>query len=224
MWRIRGLGPGDQGLGATTEGLGSRDWGLGEAASAASTISQSQNPNPHTPDPDSPIFTSFGNALLRQMQQSIATTTRTISYQYDGLQRLTSASENPGTTQTYAYDLAGNRTGVWVNGTRTQNYSYNAANQVQGWSYDAAGNLLSDGSQSYTYDALGRVLTVGSTSNASNGDGTLVAQTANSVTTRSTQDLAVPLIQILSDGTQRYVYGNPAERLFAQQGSRARTW
>ena len=205
-----------------------RDWGLGVGSGRGrqrgETISQSQNPKPHTPDPDSPIFTSFGKALLRQLQQSISTTTRTISYDDDGLQRLTSASENPGTTQTYSYDLAGNRTGVWVNGTRTQNYSYNAANQVTGWSYDAAGNLLSDGSQTYSYDALGRVLSVGSTTNQYNADGTLVAQTANSVTTRSTQDLAVPLIQILSDGTQRYVYGNPAERLFAQQGSSARMW
>ncbi len=113
---------------------------------------------------------------------------------------------------------------MWVNGTRTQNYTYNAANQVNGWSYDAVGNLLSDGSQSYTYDALGRVLSVGSTSNQYNVNGTLVAQTANSVTTRSTQDLAAPLSQILSDGTQRYVYGNPAERLFAQQGTSPRTW
>ncbi len=140
------------------------------------------------------------------------------------LTRLTSASETPGTTQTYSYDLAGNRTGVWVNGTRTQQYTYNAANQVTGWSYDAAGNLLSDGSQTYSYDALGRVLSVGSTTNQYNADGTLVAQTANSVTTRSTQDLAVPLSHILNDGTQRSVYGNPAERLVAQPGSSARTW
>ena len=140
------------------------------------------------------------------------------------MQRLTSASENPGTTQTYSYDLAGNRTGVWVNGTRTQNYTYNAANQVTGWSYDAVGNLLSDGSQSYSYDALSRVLSVGSTTNQYNADGTLVAQTVGSITTRYTQDLAAPLSQILADGTQRSVSGSPAERLFAQQGSSARTW
>ncbi len=111
-----------------------------------------------------------------------------------------------------------------MNGTHTQNLSYTAANQVDGWSYDAAGNLLSDGSQSSSYDALSRVLTTGSTSNTYNADGTLVAQTANSVPTRSTQDLAAPLSHILSDGTQQYIDGLPAERLFAQQGSAARTW
>ena len=49
--------------------------------------------------------------------------------------------------------------------------------------------------------------------------GTLVAQTVSSVTTRSTQDVAAPLSQILSNGTQRYVYGMPAERLVAQVGT-----
>ena len=92
-----------------------------------------------------------------------------------------------------------------------------------GWSYDAAGNLLNDGSQSYTYDALNRVLSAGNTSHQYNGDGTLVAQTQNSVTTRYTHDLAAPLSQILSDGTQHSVYGMPAERLFAQQNT-TKTW
>jgi uncharacterized protein RhaS with RHS repeats len=39
-----------------------------------------------------------------------------------------------------------------------QQYSYNAANQVIGWQYDAAGNLLNDGTNSYTYDPLNRLI------------------------------------------------------------------
>lgn len=89
--------------------------------------------------------------------------------------------------------------------------------------YDAAGNLLNDGSQTYTYDALNRVLSVGTTTNTYNGDSTLVAQTQNSLTTHYVHDLAAPLSQILSDGTQRYVYGTPAERLSAQHNT-TRTW
>ena len=81
--------------------------------------------------------------------------------------------------------------------------------------------LLHDGTTASTYDALNRVLSTGSTSNQYNADGTLVAQTVSSVTTRSVQDLAAPLSQVLRNGTQRFVYGNPAERLFAQQGSSA---
>ena len=57
--------------------------------------------------------------------------------------------------------------------------------------------------------------------NQCNADGTLVAQTVGSITTRYTQDLAAPLSQILADGTQRSVSGSPAERLFAQSDSNA---
>ena len=86
-----------------------------------------------------------------------------------------------------------------------------------GWSYDAAGNLLSDGTTSYSYDALNRALTTGSTTNSYNAAGVLVQQG----TTRYVQDLAAPLSQILSDGTATSVYGQ--ERLFALSGG-TRTW
>jgi YD repeat-containing protein len=68
-------------------------------------------------------------------------------YIYDGLQRLVTASESPTTTLLYGYDNAGNRTSVSVNGTSTT-YAYNTANQItnSGYSYDNAGNLLTDGS------------------------------------------------------------------------------
>jgi hypothetical protein len=45
----------------------------------------------------------------------------------------------------YGYDRAGNRTSATQNGATTSR-SYDAANQVVGWSYEAAGNLLNDGS------------------------------------------------------------------------------
>ena len=153
---------------------------------------------------------AWGNVPYTLLQQT-GVQTRTITYSYDGLQRLTSAQERGATTNSYsyAYDQVGNRT----EGGRT----YDAANQVVGWNYDAAGNLLNDGTTSYTYDALNRAVTTGSTTNASNADGVLVQQG----TTRYVQDLASPLSQILSDGTTSYVYGQ--ERLFGQQSS-TRTW
>jgi hypothetical protein len=63
---------------------------------------------------------------------------------------LTSAQERSSTTNTltYANDRSGNRTD---GGT-----TYDAANQVSGWTYDAAGNLTNDGTTSYAYDALHR--------------------------------------------------------------------
>lgn len=148
-----------------------------------------------------------------------------MTYSYDGLLRLIGATESPGTTYAYAYDLAGNRTAVQINGVTTESRSYDAANQVVGWQYDAAGNLTNAGSATYSYDALNRLKQHGSTSYAYNGDGVLVAQTANSVTTRYTQDLAAPLSQILQisqgSASTHYLYG--LERLAALSGS-TRTW
>jgi hypothetical protein len=42
-----------------------------------------------------------------------------------------------------------NRTQVRVNGATTESRSYNADNEVAGWSYDNAGNLIGDGSATY---------------------------------------------------------------------------
>jgi len=119
---------------------------------------------------------------------------RTLTYTYDGLQRLIGAQESPGSSYAYQYDVAGNRTDVTTNGTLTQHRAYDAANQLQSGTYDAAGNLLTDGSGTYSYDALGR-LTAGasgaqSSSYSYNGDGTLVGQASGGVTTAYTQDLA----------------------------------
>jgi YD repeat-containing protein len=89
------------------------------------------------------------------VSETLDTSTRSVSYAYDGLLRLTDAGESGTTTNTYAYgyDLAGNRTSATVNGVTTTRGS-NAANQVTGWSYDATGNLLSDGTTTSTYDIM----------------------------------------------------------------------
>lgn len=136
---------------------------------------------------------------------------RSISYGYDGLLRLTDASISGGTTYSYTYDLAGNRTEVWVNGVLTQALSYNEANQVIGWTYDEAGNLLDDGTTTYAWDALGRMTQRDTTLFSYNGDGVLVAQDDGVQVTRYTQDLVAPLSQVLADGTSTYIYGH--ERL-----------
>jgi Beta-propeller repeat len=96
---------------------------------------------------------------------------RTIAYSYDGLLRLITATESPGNAFVYTYD--------------------NAANQMDRWQYDAAGNLLSDGASTYIYDALNRPITttmwLQQRVASYNGDGTLVSQTACcSVSSRST--------------------------------------
>jgi RHS repeat-associated protein len=149
-----------------------------------------------------------------QATETLAGQTRTVAYGYDGVQRLTSAVESPGTTYSYAYDLAGNRTQVQLNGVTTESRSY-----------DAAGNLTSDGTATYTYDARNRLTQRGTTSYSYNGDDVLVAQATAGVTTRYTQDLASPLSQVLQTTqglvTTDYLYGR--ERLAATTGA-AKTW
>jgi YD repeat-containing protein len=76
---------------------------------------------------------------------------RAITYTYDEVQELTGAGESPGCSFAYGYDPAGNRTSVTVNNTQQATYSYNAANEVQGWTYDAAGNLTNDGATTFDF-------------------------------------------------------------------------
>jgi RHS repeat-associated protein len=153
-----------------------------------------------------------------------ALTSRTLSYDYDGLSRLTSAVERGASTTSYAYtyDLAGNRTGETVNGV-TRTWEYNAANQVEGWEYDAAGNLLSDGTTRSTYDALNRLSSRNGVSYSYNGDGTLVSRSDGTATTLYAQDLVAPLSQVLNDGSANYLVYSPGERL-AISPSGSRTW
>jgi YD repeat-containing protein len=154
---------------------------------------------------------------------------RTIAYSYDGLQRLITATESPGNALVYTYDNAGNRTRVTVNGALLEERSYNAANQMERWNYDAAGNLLSDGASTYIYDALNRPITttmwLQQRVSSYNGDGVLVSQSANGVLTRYTQDLAAPLSQILQTTqgsvTSDYLYGLEH---FASVTGGTRTW
>jgi RHS repeat-associated protein len=158
-----------------------------------------------------------------QVVETISGVDRTSSYGYDGLGRLTSAVEDLGNTFSYGYDRVGNRVSETANGA-TQSHTYNAANQRNGWSYDAAGNLLSDGhGDAYSYDALNRLTSThnGAISYAYNGDGVLVRETAGGSTTHYAQDLAAPLSQVLSDGTSTYLYG--MDRL-ATVNAAGRTW
>ena len=82
-------------------------------------------------------------------------------HDYDAAGRLTTYT-TPSTTLTYTYDANGNRTGQTLNGVHTP-YTYapntNRLTHVdtQQLTYDAAGNLLTDGQYQYTYDLAGRL-------------------------------------------------------------------
>lgn len=81
----------------------------------------------------------------------------TIAYVYDPLYRLTRATFTGSYTGTfvYTYDAVGNRLTQNVNGVGT-NYTYDNANRLtrvnsQTYTWDANGNLISDGPSTYTY-------------------------------------------------------------------------
>ncbi len=81
------------------------------------------------------------------------------TYSYDAVNRLIAANKSGTEIYNYDYDRFGNR---WhQNGPRTMMLSFSSNNsKADGYSYDSAGNLLSDGLHSYTYDAENRIVQV----------------------------------------------------------------
>jgi RHS repeat-associated protein len=157
------------------------------------------------------------------------TQTTTIAYSYDPLGRLKTADYGDGTFFHYTYDAVGNRLTEDLVGGMTFTYTYDTANRLSGvggltYTWDNNGNLLSDGTSTYTYDHANRLKSVaqGSStytfsyrcngnSSGVNGfgcEGDRVSQTVNGVTTHYVLDSAAFLSQVLSDGTDTYLYGN----------------
>ncbi len=158
---------------------------------------------------------------------TVGATSLTTSYGYDGLARLTSATETGGSTYGYTYDTVGNRLSATVNGTTTSR-TYDAANQVSGWTYDTAGNLTSDGTSSYTYDLLNRLSSVtkaGTTTNFGYHGEELIQQATGGTTTKFVQDRMGGLSQVLQTlqggTTTTFAYG--LDRLSTLTGA-TRTW
>jgi RHS repeat-associated protein len=140
----------------------------------------------------------------------------TIDYTYDPLYRLTAADYSTGEFFHYTYDAVGNRL-TQETGAGTNTYTYDIANRLTSTdgvplTWDANGNLLSDGASSYSYDPANRLRTVdqGATSYTFIYDG-LGNRVAQYVTGGAdydyTLDLAAGLTQVLDDGTNTYLYG-----------------
>ena len=85
------------------------------------------------------------------------------TYAYDEFNRLTGQSTVSGATQnmTWTYDRWGNRTSQTATNGPQPSFSFNTgSNQISGYTYDAAGNLINDGIHSYSYDAEGNLTAV----------------------------------------------------------------
>jgi RHS repeat-associated protein len=155
--------------------------------------------------------------------------TVTIDYNYDPLYRLIAADYDTGDYFHYTYDAVGNRL-TQENAVQglpaTTTYTYDGANRLTSvngvtYTWDANGNLLSDGVNTYAYDTANRLISFSepavSASFAYNGLNDRVQQIVNSQPTNYTLDLNVGLTQVLDDGTNTYLYG--VDRIAQVQGA-----
>ena len=149
----------------------------------------------------------------------LITTHRVISYTYDSLYRLITATYSSGEYYHYTYDAVGNRQSLTTH-QDVVNYQYDDANRLtsvngQAYTWDDNGNLLSDGLRTYTYDHANHLTQVVSgtltTGFIYNGAGDRVAKTVDGVETRYTLDPAAGLTQVLQETTDgqatSYLYG-----------------
>jgi RHS repeat-associated protein len=98
------------------------------------------------------------------------------SYNYDRYGNRWNQNQYSGTCPTPMYTFTGNGT--------TNN------NRIDGWSYDAAGNVLNDGFHSYAYDAENRISSVdsGATTYTYDADGRRVSKTVGGALTNYIYD------------------------------------
>jgi RHS repeat-associated protein len=167
-------------------------------------------PTPRTPFPKFGALDQLGPLASSGMELTLsASTTLTITYGYDPLERLTAADYSEGSFFHYAYDAAGNRLSETTQ-AESNVYTYDDANRLASangvaYAWDANGNLLSDGVNTYTYSIEGRLLSVSdgasTTSYTYNGDGDRVSQTVDGMMTHYVIDSATPLTMVLAETT-----------------------
>jgi RHS repeat-associated protein len=142
--------------------------------------------------------------------------TTTITYTYDPLNRLKTATYSDGTSFQYTYDAVGNRLTETTTGSTTINYTYDNANRLTSvdgvaYTWDNNGNLLDDGVNTYAYDHANRLESVyglqGTDNYFYNGLGDRLYQTINTTPYWFTMDLNNGLTQVLSDSRSTYLYG-----------------
>ena len=124
----------------------------------------------------------------------------TQSFGYDGVHRLTSASDSGGWSRNFAYDSYGNmwvasNSGISLNGNTPTSNVYTAANRNSGSSYDASGNQLAVNGDTATYDAENRLSSVTESPSMGGGTETLVYDGDGK-----------RVQKILPSGTTNYVY------------------
>ncbi len=116
--------------------------------------------------------------------------TRTATYAYDNLNRLSTASSQATSGancwgQSFGYDRYGNLTAI--NSTQcsspTMSVTVNAKNQVtnSGFTYDSGGNLTADGTYTYAWDGENRLASTNGVTYTYDGDGKRVKKSSGTI-------------------------------------------
>jgi YD repeat-containing protein len=90
------------------------------------------------------------------------------SFGYDSLNRLTSATYSSGRVSNFVYefDEYGNMKTVKENGATVFSKTYDSSNRINGYDYDARGNLTSAGGNIYSWDKQNRLNNIKNTAGA----------------------------------------------------------
>ncbi len=106
------------------------------------------------------------NGMIQQIRDQV-NSSYSETYSYDNLYRLVQA-ETSVWTASWAYDRSGNRLSQTTTGVSySETLSISAtSNRVNGWTYDAAGNVTNDGVHTYQYDAENRLIKIDNGSTA----------------------------------------------------------
>jgi len=148
----------------------------------------------------------------------------TTTWTYDDLNRVVSVTDPSDQTVGYGYDAVGNRTALVYPDGHTVQYTFDPGNRLTnvrdpeievGYNYDAGNHMrgitrTNGVESSYTYTSNKLSSISGENLNVAfqyNGLGDRLSQTVNGVTTYYALDQAAPLTQVLSDGTNDYLYG-----------------
>ncbi len=145
-------------------------------------------------------FSYSYNALGLETTETTLDGTWSYSYDADGqLDQAVFASTNPSVPSqnlAYSYDAMGNRITTVINGVTTA-YTTNDMNEYTSvggvtYTYDADGNLTSDGTNTYAYNALNQLISItgpgGTTTFTYDALGLQVAATTNGQTTENLID------------------------------------
>ena len=150
-----------------------------------------------------------------QVIETTESSTKTIDYIYDDLNRLERADYSDGTFEVYTYDASGNRQ-TKTTQDETIDYEYDGDNRLLRagntiFFYDASGNMIRkmtpDRTIDYIYNHENRLVQYTDGTDTIDfgydGDGNRVSKTVNGEMTKYVNDISSPISQVLIETTEQ---------------------